>query len=212
MMKGATPAESTAENAETAESLNRITEIVIGAAMRVHQALGPGLLESAYDACLAFELIDRGMKVIQQQPLPVVYRDVRLNCGYRLDLVVENRVVVEVESVARLDPIHDAQLISYLRLSSYRVGLLINFNVKVLKNGIRRLVNNFPKFSAVSALSAVNSSTLLRVQPPEQEEHAAEVKQPEEVLGLVLPACREPAPSFEPSEEALDFPPPLVTP
>lgn len=156
-MNGTSRIESTAESAETAEGLNRITEGVIGAAMRVHQALGPGLLESAYEACLAFELADRGMKVLQQQPLPVVYRNVRLSCGYRLDLLVEDRVVVEVKSVSRLEPIHEAQLISYLRLSSCPVGLLINFNVKVLKSGIRRLVNNFPKPSAVSALSAVNS-------------------------------------------------------
>lgn len=156
-MSGTTPTGSTAESAETAESLNRITEGVIGAAMRVHQALGPGLLESAYEACLAFEMADRGMKVIQQQPLPVVYRNVRLNCGYRLDFVVEDRVIVEVKSVSRLEPIHEAQLISYLRLSSCPVGLLINFNVRVLKSGVCRLVNNFPEPSAVSALSAVQS-------------------------------------------------------
>jgi GxxExxY protein len=156
MMNGTTSEEPTAENAETAESLNRITENVIGAAMRVHQLLGPGLLESAYEACLAFELIDRGLKAEQQKPLPIVYRDIRLDCGYRLDLLVEDRVIVEVKSTARLDPIHDAQLISYLRLSSCPVGLLINFNVKVLRTGIRRLVNNFPNFSAVSALSAVD--------------------------------------------------------
>jgi GxxExxY protein len=99
----------TAEGAETAENLNRITERVIGAAMRVHQALGPGLLESAYEACLAFELTHSGMRVVQQQPLPVVYRDVRLSCGYRLDFIVEDRVIVEVKAVSRLEPIHEAQ-------------------------------------------------------------------------------------------------------
>ena len=190
----------TAEDAETAENLNRITERVIGAAMRVHQALGPGLLESAYEACLAFELADGGMKVVQQQPLPVVYRNVRLNCGYRLDLVIDDRVIVEVKAVSRLEPIHEAQILSYLRLSSCRVGLLINFNVRVLKNGIRRLVRNFPDSSAVSALSAVHSSSRSRMQLSEQQDDAADVQQAEEVLGLVLPASGETAPSLEPGE------------
>ena len=137
--------EPTAESAETAEGksriLNGITESIIGAAIRVHKALGPDLLESAYEACLAFELADMGLEVVQQQPLPVVYRGVRLNCGYRLDLVVANDVIVEVKSVSRLEPIHEAQMLSYLKMSDRRVGLLMNFNVRVLKNGIRRIVN-----------------------------------------------------------------------
>lgn len=200
----------TAEGAETAESLNRITERVIGAAMRVHQALGPGLLESAYEACLAFELADSGMKVVQQQPLPVVYRNVRLSCGYRLDFIVDDRVIVEVKAISRLEPIHDAQLLSYLRLSSRPVGLLINFNVKVLKNGVRRLVNNFPEGSAVSAPSAVNPSARSRVQLSEQQDHAANVQQAEKVFGLVLPASGETSPPLEPGEQAFDFPATLV--
>ena len=126
------------------ERLNRITESVIGAAIEVHRALGPGLLESAYEACLAFELVERGLKVERQKPLPVVYREVRLDCGYRLDLFVEQAVIVEVKAVDRLAPIHQAQLLSYLKLSGCKVGLLINFNVKVLKDGIRRVVNGFP--------------------------------------------------------------------
>jgi len=126
------------------ELLNRITESIIGAAIEVHRALRPGLLESAYEACLAFELVERGLKVEQQKPLPVVYRDVRLDCGYRLDLLVEEKVIVEIKAVDRLAPIHQAQLLSYLRLSGCKVGLLINFNVKVLKDGIRRVVNSFP--------------------------------------------------------------------
>ena len=124
--------------------LNRVTEEIIGAAIEVHRALGPGLLESAYQACLFFEVVQRGMRAEQQKPLPVVYREVRLDCGYRLDLVVEDGVVVEVKAVDRLAPIHEAQLLSYLRLSGYKVGLLINFNVRVLKEGLRRLVNNYP--------------------------------------------------------------------
>jgi GxxExxY protein len=139
----------TAENAESAEmtereNLNRITESIIGAAIEVHRALGPGLLESAYEACLAFELAQRGLQVEQQKPLPVLYREVKLDCGYRLDLLVEEAVIVEVKAVDRLMPIHQAQLLSYLKLSGCKVGLLINFNVKVLKDGIRRVVNNFP--------------------------------------------------------------------
>ncbi|RKY64328.1 MAG: GxxExxY protein, partial [Candidatus Latescibacterota bacterium] len=126
------------------ERLNWITENIIGAAIEVHRALGPGLLESAYEKCLAFELVQRGLKVEQQKPLPVVYRGVKLDCGYRLDLLVEEEVIVEVKAVDRLAPIHQAQLLSYLRLSGCKVGLLINFNVKVLKSGIRRIVNDFP--------------------------------------------------------------------
>ncbi len=126
------------------ERLNRITESIIGAAIEVHRDLGPGLLESAYENCLTFELVERGLKVEQQKPLPVVYREVKLDCGYRLDLLVEEAVIVEVKAVDRLAPIHKAQLLSYLRLSGCKVGLLINFNVKVLKDGIRRVVNDFP--------------------------------------------------------------------
>jgi len=126
------------------EKLNQITENIISAAIDVHRTLGPGLLESAYEACLSFELVERGLKIEQQKPLPVVYRQVKLDCGYRLDLLVEEAVIVEVKTVDRIAPIHKAQLLSYLRLSGRKVGLLINFNVEVLKNGIVRLVNNFP--------------------------------------------------------------------
>jgi GxxExxY protein len=122
------------------KELNKITETVIGAAMAVHRELGPGLLESAYEACMVFELADRGLAVEQQKPLPVNYRDVKLDCGYRLDLLVDGRVIVELKAVEKLEPIHEAQLLSYLKLSGCKVGLLINFNVRVLKLGIRRLV------------------------------------------------------------------------
>ncbi|MGH9398032.1 MAG: GxxExxY protein [Terriglobia bacterium] len=123
------------------EHLNRITESIIGAAIQVHRALGPGLLESAYEACLAFELNKRGLRVEQQKPLPLVYEGVKLECGYRIDLLVEGSAVVEVKSVDRLAPIHEAQILSYLKLSGCKVGLLINFNVTLLKEGIRRFVN-----------------------------------------------------------------------
>lgn len=126
------------------EGLNKITETIIGAAINVHRALGPGLLESAYEACLVYDLAQAGLKVENQKPLPVVYRGVKLECGYRLDLMIENEVIVEIKSVEKLLPIHKAQLMSYLKLSDCGVGLLINFNVKVLKDGIQRVVNNFP--------------------------------------------------------------------
>jgi GxxExxY protein len=136
---------------EEKDRLDSITRRIIGAAIEVHRRLGPGLLESAYATCLAFELRQMGLKIEEQRPLPVVYRDVKLDCGYRLDLVVEDSVVVEIKAVDQLAPIHDAQLLSYLRLSDRRVGLLINFHVRVLKNGLKRIVNDFP-FSAHSAV------------------------------------------------------------
>ncbi len=129
---------------EESERLNQITERVIGAAIAVHRALGPGLLESAYETCLMYELTQQGLKVEAQRPLPVVYREVRLDCGYRLDLLVEDAVIVELKSVDQLAPIHTAQLMSYLKLSGCKVGLLINFNETLLKNGIVRKANDFP--------------------------------------------------------------------
>ncbi len=136
------------------DKLNALTEQIIGAAIEVHRVLGPGLLESAYETCLVFELRERGLKVEQQKPLPVVYKSVKLDCGYRLDVVVENLVVVEIKAVEHLSSVHEAQLLSYLRLYGCRVGLLINFHVSMLKSGIRRIVNEFPD-SAISASSAV---------------------------------------------------------
>jgi GxxExxY protein len=123
------------------QHLNRITENIIGATIRVHRALGPGLLESAYEACLAFELDKCGMRVEQQKALPLIYQDVKLDCGYRIDLLVDGSAIVEVKSVESVAPIHEAQILSYLKLSGCKVGLLINFNVLVLKDGIRRFVN-----------------------------------------------------------------------
>ena len=124
-------------------NLSKITEAIIGAAIAVHKELGPGLLESAYEACLAYELVERKLKIERQKGLPVTYHGVQLDCGYRIDLLVEDLVVVELKAVEKLEPIHQAQMLSYLRLSGCKVGLLINFNVKLLKNGIRRFVNEF---------------------------------------------------------------------
>jgi GxxExxY protein len=137
------------------DRLDAITRRIIGAAIEVHKRLGPGLLESAYEVCLAYELRQLGLKLEQQKPLPVLYREVKLDCGCRLDLAVEDSVVVEIKAIEQLAPIHDAQLLSYLRLSEKRVGLIINFHVRVLENGIKRIVNEFPD-SALSANSAVN--------------------------------------------------------
>lgn len=129
----------------TRSALNELTDRIIGAAIHVHRALGPGLLESAYEACLHRELIARGMKVERQKPLPLVYADLALDCVYRMDILVEDAVVVEVKSVLKLERVHEAQLLSYLKLSGKCVGLLINFNVNVLcETGIRRRVNGFP--------------------------------------------------------------------
>ena len=131
-----------AEDAEvTEEELNEVTRKVIGAAIKVHKALGPGLLESVYEACLAFELAEAGLRVDRQVELPVVYQSVRLDCGYRIDLLVAGEVVVELKAVERLLPVHRAQLLAYLKLSGHRVGLLVNFNVARLLDGIIRLVN-----------------------------------------------------------------------
>ena len=140
------------------DKLDLITRRVIGAAIEVHKALGPGLLESAYETCLAFELRERGFKVEQQLPLPVIYKNVKLDCGYRLDLVVEDCVILEIKAIERLAPIHDAQLLSYLRLSGKKVGLIVNFHERVLKDGLKRVVNEFPD-SAFSATSAVNKAS-----------------------------------------------------
>ena len=140
--------------AAQADQLNAITEQIIGAAMDVHRVIGPGLLESAYEACLAFELRARGFRVEQQKPLPVVYKQVKLDCGYRLDMVVNDLVIVEIKAVEKLNAVHEARLLSYLRLLNCRVGLLLNFHCTMLKHGIRRVVNDFP-ISANSAISAV---------------------------------------------------------
>ncbi len=126
------------------ERLNKITETIIGVAINVHRELGPGLLESAYETCMVYDLLQTGLKIEQQKPLPIIYRGVKLECGYRLDLMIENEVIVEIKSIEKLLPIHQAQSLSYLKLSNCNVGLLINFNVKILKNGIQRIVNNFP--------------------------------------------------------------------
>ncbi len=122
---------------------NQLTEKIIGCAIEVHRVLGPGLLESAYEECLCYELAQDGIDFSRQVPLPVVYKGIRLDCGYRIDVVVDDLVVVELKTVERLLPIHDAQLLTYLKLYGRPVGLLLNFNVPVMRVGIKRLVNQF---------------------------------------------------------------------
>lgn len=120
-----------------------LTHSIIGAAIEVHRVLGPGLLESAYEECLAEELTLRGIPFEKQKPLPVVYKGMKLDCGYRVDLLIDGRVVVELKAVEALAPIHDAILLTYLWLSGCKIGLLINFHCAVLKDGIRRLVRDY---------------------------------------------------------------------
>ena len=119
------------------------TPRIIGAAITVHRRLGPGLLESAYEACLAYELEEAGLSVERQKPIPLVYQTVKLECGFRADMIVNHEVVVEIKCKDAFHPVDEAQLLSYLRLLDLRVGLLINFHVATLKEGIRRMVNNY---------------------------------------------------------------------
>ncbi len=135
---------------------NKITEKIIGCAIEVHRTLGPGLLESAYEECLCFELSQSNLLFQRQVDLPVVYKSVNLNCGYRMDLVVENLVIVELKAIDQILRIHEAQLLSYLRLHKKTVGLLLNFHVPVLKDGIRRVANNFQEDSASRRLGVEN--------------------------------------------------------
>ncbi len=125
------------------ERINFPTEKIIGCAIEVHKAIGPGLLESAYEECLCYELAQNGLTFQRQVPLPVVYKDVKLDCGYKLDILVENTVIIELKAVDRIIAIHEAQLLSYLRMLDLRVGLILNFHSSVLKEGIKRIVNRF---------------------------------------------------------------------
>lgn len=123
-------------------SENEISKFIIDSAIKVHKALGPGLLESAYTECLHYELTRSGLYVEKEKALPLIYEEVRLDVGYRIDLLVENKVIIENKSVKELTDIHLAQILTYLKLSNCKLGLLINFNVKLIKHGIKRVVNN----------------------------------------------------------------------
>lgn len=121
---------------------NDLSQIIIGSAIKVHTALGPGLLESAYEECLYYELTKAGLKVEKQKALPLIYEEIRLEVGYRLDLIVEDKVIVEIKACEGLNDVHLAQVLTYLKLSNVKLGLLINFNVARVKDGIKRVVNN----------------------------------------------------------------------
>ena len=123
--------------------INELTRAVIGAAIKIHRRLGPGLLESAYEACLSYELREQGLLVERQKPVPLIYEGVKLDCGFRADLVVEGRLIVELKCKEVLPPVDYSQLLSHLRLLGLQVGLLINFHVNVLKDGVTRMVNNY---------------------------------------------------------------------
>jgi GxxExxY protein len=125
---------------EISASLDQTARAIIDAGLKVHRALGPGLLESAYEHCLAHELVSRGLSVRRQVSMPIVYEGVALDAGYRLDLLVEEQVIVETKSVDALTPLHEAQVLTYLKLSKLRLALLINFNVPLFKQGVRRLI------------------------------------------------------------------------
>ena len=120
---------------------NQIAKIVFEAALKVHKALGPGLLESAYEECLCYELRKQGLKTEKQKPLPLIYEEVQMEVGYRVDLLVEDKFIVEVKSVDALNDIHLAQILTYLKLANCKLGMLINFNVVLLKNGVKRVIN-----------------------------------------------------------------------
>tara|TARA_R110001583_G_scaffold178822_2_gene335060 strand:- start:2340 stop:2711 length:372 start_codon:yes stop_codon:yes gene_type:complete len=119
---------------------NEISNIIIGKAIEVHRTLGPGLLESAYQECLYYELINKGLKVEKEKALPIVYKDIKLDHGYRIDLLIENKIVIELKTVEFLIDVHTAQILTYMKLGNFKLGLLLNFNVKLLKEGIKRFI------------------------------------------------------------------------
>ncbi len=172
-----TDSRSKPENAEEAEVRgsgrrqryleNEFTEKIIAAAIEVHRNLGPGLLESAYEECLCYELSQRGLRFKRQVNLPITYKGLKLDCGHKMDLVVEDAVIVELKTVDRLLPIHSAQLLTYLKSSGKQIGLLINFNVPVLKDGLKRMVNRYAGPAPVARVSASSAAEL-------EQQHSAE--------------------------------------
>lgn len=122
-------------------SINELSRIIIGCAIEVHKKLGPGLLESAYQECLYYELKNRNLQVLKEKSIPIVYKEIKLDHGYRIDLLVEDKIVIEIKTVEKLTEIHTAQILTYLRLGNYPLGLLLNFNELILKNGMKRFIN-----------------------------------------------------------------------
>lgn len=150
----------TARSNVQAMEMNELTGLIIGSAMRVHSEVGPGLLESVYKACFKYELVDRGLEVREEFPIPVVYREVKIDVGHRVDLLVEDLVLVELKAVTVVPEVFEAQLLSYLRMSNRPMGLMINFHVVRLRNGIRRIANQIP-----SQRSPKNGPSLRPLRP-----------------------------------------------
>jgi GxxExxY protein len=146
------------EGTETFRSLNDVTNAIIGAAIEVHRHLGPGLLESAYEECLCYELSEARLSFLRQVPIPVQYKGIKLDCDFRLDLLVENAVIIEIKTVDRLVPVHTAQLLTYLKATNKPLGLLINFNVPILKQGIKRVSNHYVQPARVNSVSVISAS------------------------------------------------------
>jgi GxxExxY protein len=159
------------KSAEVAEGTSVLTELIIGAAIEVHRHTGPGLMESVYEECLCYELSQLGLSFKRQAHLPVSYKGIKLDCGYKMDLVVEDKVVLELKAVDQLLPIHTAQLLTYLKLSGKRVGLLLNFNLPILAKGIKRLVNHF--LEPAGALLPSASSALSGFDFPDPKNSAS---------------------------------------
>ncbi len=184
------------ERAEQAEertasrpaSLNGVTERIIGAAIEVHRELGPGLMESVYEQCLCYELTRLRLKFQRQVSLPVSYKGVKLDCGFRMDLLVEDSVVLELKTVDRLLPVHTAQLLTYLKLSRLSVGLLLNFNEPVMRRGIKRVVNHFAETREETQNSASSAPN------PEEEFGTPQTGIPQETQRLRVSAVNPPAP------------------
>jgi len=120
---------------------NELSNIILGCAIEVHKQLGPGLLESAYQECLFYELTKAGLEVVKEKPMPIIYKDVKLDHGYRIDILVNKKVVIEIKTVEQFTDVHTAQVLTYLKLGNYKLGLLLNFHVTTLKNGIKRVIN-----------------------------------------------------------------------
>lgn len=138
--------------------INKLSSIIIGAAIEVHKVIGPGLLESAYEECLCRELSLRKISFERQKPLPIVYKDCKLDCGYRFDIVVDNAIIVELKSCNQIEPIHKAQLLTYLKLSGLTLGLLLNFNMTVMRDGIVRIVNGIKEQAQSEGIFCFSSS------------------------------------------------------
>jgi GxxExxY protein len=164
--------------------LDRLTEQIIGAAIEVHRQLGPGLMESAYEECLCYELSQLGLPFQRQVHLPVSYKAIKLDCGYKMDLVVDDSVVLELKTVDRLLPVHTAQLLTYLKLSGKTVGLLLNFNEPVLRKGLKRLVNHYAASGKAARTSAPSAPD------PREEAGPRPVKEPHKTLRLGVSAVK----------------------